>query len=60
MERNRSSAAGHPNRSSMRAQTQTSPACLRRNRFNGTQISGKRMLATVVLIKALGGGWTRS
>jgi multidrug efflux system outer membrane protein len=25
-----------------------------------TQIAGQRMLATVVLIKALGGGWTRS
>jgi multidrug efflux system outer membrane protein len=30
------------------------------NQRTATQISGQRMLATVVLIKALGGGWTRS
>ncbi len=30
------------------------------NRRTATQIAGQRMLATVVLIKALGGGWTRS
>ena len=30
------------------------------NRRISTQIAGQRMLATVVLIKALGGGWTRS
>jgi multidrug efflux system outer membrane protein len=30
------------------------------NERTSTQIAGQRMLATVVLIKALGGGWTRS
>jgi multidrug efflux system outer membrane protein len=30
------------------------------NQRAATQIAGQRMLATVVLIKALGGGWTRS
>jgi multidrug efflux system outer membrane protein len=30
------------------------------NQRTATQIAGQRMLATVVLIKALGGGWTRS
>ncbi|HEY1963471.1 MAG TPA: efflux transporter outer membrane subunit [Acidobacteriaceae bacterium] len=30
------------------------------NERTATQIAGQRMLATVVLIKALGGGWTRS
>jgi multidrug efflux system outer membrane protein len=30
------------------------------NQQTATQIAGQRMLATVVLIKALGGGWTRS
>lgn len=30
------------------------------NERTSTQIAGERMLATVVLIKALGGGWTRS
>jgi multidrug efflux system outer membrane protein len=30
------------------------------NERTSTQIAGQRMLATVVLIKALGGGWTRT
>ena len=30
------------------------------NQQTATQIAGQRMLATVVLVKALGGGWTRS
>ena len=30
------------------------------NERTSIQIAGQRMLATVVLIKALGGGWTRS
>jgi multidrug efflux system outer membrane protein len=30
------------------------------NERTATEIAGQRMLATVVLIKALGGGWTRS
>ena len=30
------------------------------NQRTAAQIAGQRMLATVVLVKALGGGWTRS
>ena len=38
----------------------TAQQALLLNHRTATQIDGQRMLATVVLIKALGGGWTRS